>query len=197
LNIPDNSIVKVPRLIGWIAATVAASGAALQMRDVDGQLLSFFQPSGKISLLFFISSDCPISNSYAPEIQRICQGYGPKGVACSLLYEDLAADSTAVRKHLEDYRFRGIPAVIDARRAAAKQAKATVTPEAVLVDHKGEIRYRGRIDNFYAALGKPRRQVTVHDLTDALDAVLAGKMVANPQTQALGCYIVDPEILKR
>jgi hypothetical protein len=197
LNIPDNSIVKVPRLIGWIAATVAASGAALQMRDVDGQLLSFFQPSGKISLLLFISSDCPISNSYAPEIQRICQGYGPKGVACSLLYEDLAADSTAVRKHLEDYRFRGIPAVIDARRAAAKQAKATVTPEAVLVDHKGEIRSRGRIDNFYAALGKPRRQVTVHDLTDALDAVLAGKMVANPQTQALGCYIVDPEILKR
>jgi hypothetical protein len=77
----------------------------------------------------------------------------------------------------------------------AKQAKATVTPEAVVIDSKGETRYRGRIDNFYAALGKPRQQVTAHDLRDALDAVLAGRPVPNPETKALGCYIVPPDIL--
>jgi len=180
-----------------MAAAAAASGAAVQMYDLDGRALSFFQPSGKISLLFFISSDCPISNSYAPEIQRMCQGCGAKGVACSLLHEDVEVEPGAMRKHLEDYRFRGIPAVSDARRAAAKQSEATVSPEAVLVDREGEIRYRGWIDNFYPALGKPRQQVTIHDLRDALDAVLAGKPVANPQTQALGCYIVDPEVLRK
>jgi hypothetical protein len=32
--------------------------------------------------------------------------------------------------------------------------------------------------------------VTVHDLRDALDAVLTGKSVAAPVTEAVGCFIV-------
>lgn len=76
-------------------------------------------------------------------------------------------------------------------------SKATVTPEAVVVDRNGEIRYRGRIDNFYADLGKPRQQITQHDLADALNAVLAGKPVLHPETKALGCYIVSPDIFKK
>ena len=191
------ALLVISRFPVLMAAAAAASGAAVQMYDLDGRALSFFQPSGKISLLFFICSDCPISNSYAPEIQRICESYGPRGVACSLLYEDADADAATVRKHLDDYRLHNIPAVIDSRRIAAKRANAAVTPEAVLLDRKAEIRYRGRIDNFYASLGKPRQQVTVHDLRDALDAFLAGKPVPTPHTQALGCYIVDPEILRR
>ena len=59
--------------------------------------------------------------------------------------------------------------------AIAERAKATVTPQAVVVGPGGIVKYRGRIDNQYAALGKPRRVVTVHDLRDALDAVLAGR----------------------
>ena len=75
-------------------------------------------------------------------------------------------------------------------------AGATVTPTAVVLDREGAVRYRGRIDDFYAALGKPRRQATTHELRDALDAVLAGKPVAVPEAKALGCYIVSPESLK-
>jgi len=150
--------------------------------------------AGKTNVLFFISSDCPISNSYAPEIQRLCNEYGNKGVGCSLVYEDVGLDTIAMRKHLKEYRYDGMSAVIDRNRKIAKRAKATVTPEAVVIDSRGEIRYRGRIDNFYAALGKPRQQVTAHDLQNALDAVLAGKAVPNPETKALGCYIVPPDI---
>ena len=57
-----------------------------------------------------------------------------------------------------------MPAVIDVDGAIARRAKATVTPQAVVVDRAGVVKYRGRIDNQYAALGKPRRVVTVHDL---------------------------------
>jgi thiol-disulfide isomerase/thioredoxin len=181
-------------IIFWSGVAVAA---AVQIRGIDGQLLDLFRPAGKANVLFFVASDCPVSNSYAPEIQRLCRDYGSKGVGCSLMYEDVDVNTTAVRKHLDDYRYRGIPAAIDSERKIATQAKATVTPEAVVVDGKGEIRYRGRIDNFYAALGQPRQQVTVHDLADALDAVLAGKAVPNPETHPLGCYIVPPDILRK
>jgi DNA-binding helix-hairpin-helix protein with protein kinase domain len=100
-----------------------------------------------------------------------------------------------MQKHLQEYRYAGIPAMIDARRKIANRARATVTPEAVVIDSRGEIRYRGRVDNFYAALGKTRQQVTAHDLRDALDAVLAGQKVPNPENRALGCAIVPSDIL--
>jgi len=156
---------------------------------------TLFRPPGKARVLFFIASDCPISNSYAPEIQHLCGDYAARGVSCSLIYEDVGMDPSSMQKHLRDYRYAGIPAIIDGRRRIANRARATVTPEAVVVDGRGEIRYRGRIDNFYADLGKPRQQVTAHDLRDALDAVLAGKAVPNPETKAWGCYIVPPDIL--
>jgi thiol-disulfide isomerase/thioredoxin len=154
-------------------------------------------PPGGIRVQFFISSDCPISNSYAPVIQRLCGEYGAKGIGCSLVYEDVGLTAASMQKHLAEYGYARIAAVIDTTRKLAKRAGATVTPEAVVVDRRGEIRYRGRIDNFYADLGKPRQQVTAHDLRDALDAVLAGRTVANPETKAWGCYIVPPDILKK
>lgn len=153
--------------------------------------------AGKTNVLFFISSDCPISNSYAPEIQRLCSEYGMKGITCQLVYEDVEITASSMQRHLNEYRYDGVPAVIDSNRKIANRAKATVTPEAVVIDSHSQIRYRGRIDNFYAALGKPRQQVTAHDLRDALDAVLAGKPVPNPETKALGCYIVPPDILSK
>lgn len=184
-------------IIFWSGAALALGAASAQIRAIDGQVLNLFRPAGKANVLFFVASDCPISNSYAPEIQRLCRDYGSKGVGCSLLYEDVDVSATSVRRHLEEYGYRGTPAAIDSERKIAERAGATVTPEAVIVDDRGEIRYRGRIDNFYAALGKPRQQVTVHDLAGALDAVLGGKAVPNPETHALGCYIVPADILRK
>jgi hypothetical protein len=119
------------------------------------------------------------------------------------MYEDVetAASGQAldshVRTHLREYRYSGIPAAVDRARTIAKRAGATITPQAVVVDRAGQIRYRGRIDNFYAALGKPRQQVTERDLRDALDAIVGGRPVAKPDTQALGCRIADPALLRK
>jgi hypothetical protein len=49
--------------------------------------------------------------------------------------------------------------------------------------------YRGRIDNRVADFGSTRPEATVHDLKDALDAVLAGRPVAVPFTKSVGCAI--------
>jgi hypothetical protein len=147
-------------------------------------------PAGTASVLFFITNDCPIANSYAPEIQRICGEYAGKGVSCTLVYSDLTLDAAAIRKHHADFGYPdAIPAVKDTGHKLADATGATITPQAVIVGKGGKVLYRGRIDNFYAALGKPRREATEHDLRQALDEVLAGKPVSHPQTQAIGCYI--------
>lgn len=174
-----------------------AGSVSGQTRDIDGRSIAPFAPAGKASVLLFVQSDCPVSNSYAPEIQRICKAYAAKGVSCSLAYEDVKVDAATVRKHLNDFAYTGVAATIDSSRTLADRARATITPEAVVVDAKGAVRYRGRIDNFYASLGKPRQHVTEHDLTDALDALLAGKPVPKPETEALGCFITRPEPRKK
>ncbi len=219
--------MRSSRVLLWssVFAAVFAVGAAgratsVQILDVDGRLLKPFDPSGAASLVFFVSTDCPVSNSYAPEIQRICREYGPRGVECSLMYEDppplselrrgpagakAKADletagaplDDAVRKHMREYGYSGIPAAVDRSRVIAKRANASVTPQAVVIDRGGEIRYRGRIDNFYAAFGKPRQLVTEHDLRNAIDAVLAGRAAPKRETDAVGCYIVDPAVLRK
>lgn len=190
------AIVAVHLLWGSGRAPAAAT-VSPQVRDVDGRWLRPFNPSGAANVVFFVSSDCPVSNSYAPEIQRLCKQYGSKGIGCALLYEDVHLDAASVRRHLDEYGYRGIPAAIDDERTIASLARASVTPQAVIIDAGGEIRYRGRIDNHYAALGTPRQQTTVHDVSDALDAVLAGRRVSNPETQALGCYIVPADISRK
>jgi thiol-disulfide isomerase/thioredoxin len=184
-----------------LALTLAARGLSVRIAGVDGQMLAPFEPPGVAQVIFFVATDCPISNSYAPEIQRVCRDYGDKGVSCALMYEDVELPNTrldeGVRKHLHEYRYAGIPAAIDRERAIAREAQASITPQAVVVDRTGNIRYRGRIDNFYASLGVSRRQVTERDLRDALDAVLSGRPVARKETQAVGCHIVDPAVVRK
>lgn len=137
-----------------------------------------------------MSTDCPVSNAYAPEIQQVCAAYRPKGVSCALIYEDVHVSVADVRRHLAEHRYQQIPAAIDSDAALASRVHASITPETVVIDRTGAVRYRGRIDNFYLAFGRSRQVVTVHDLRDALDDVLAGKAVAAPLTQAIGCFIV-------
>lgn len=166
-----------------------AAGQPAPVRDIDGRAIAPFKAAQKANVLLFVTSDCPISNGYAPTIQRLCTQYEKRGVSCSLFYEDAAIEPAAVRKHLEEYRYRGVTAAIDSHSAIARQAGATVTPQAVVIDATGQVRYSGRIDDKYVELGKQRRVVTQHDLRDAVDAVLGGRRVANAETPAVGCYI--------
>lgn len=165
----------------------SAFGALPELTDVHGKALPG-PGEAKATVIYFITHDCPISNQYAPEIGRICQEYGERGVQCYLAYVDPDLTVEGIDQHRTDYSHQSA-AILDAAHEIVKAVGATVTPEAVVLDSKGEVAYLGRINNFYAGLGKPRRFVTQHDLRDALDAVLAGKPVENPRTQAVGCYV--------
>ena len=74
---------------------------------------------------------------------------------------------------------------------------STITPTAVVRDVRGNVRYRGRIDNLYINIGRTRQQVTSHDLTDALDAVLAGTPGPTREHEALGLLHRAPTVAAR
>ena len=144
---------------------------------------------GRATVAFFIASDCPISNSYAPEISRICGVYQARGVSCRLVYEDTRLAPADLTTHLSEYRLLQLQATWDASRKLADASSVTITPTAVITDGRDAIQYHGRIDNLYINIGRTRQQVTSHDVVQALDAVLAHKPVLHPRTEPLGCFI--------
>jgi hypothetical protein len=143
---------------------------------------------GRWSTLVFVRSDCPISNQYAPEIRRIHADYAINGVEFFLVYIDRHLTEEAVREHLEEFGHT-LPAILDSDHVLVDKAGATITPEVAIFSEGAELEYRGRINNLYPTLGRPRRQVTEHDLRNALDDLVQGRPVRTPVTQATGCYI--------
>src|SRR3984957_21084696 len=94
---------------------------SITLRDVDGHELKPLVPKGPAEVLFFITNDCPIANSYAPEIQRICGDYAAKGVSCMLVYSDPSIDAAAIRKHRADFGYNDtISAVSDGKHDLAR-----------------------------------------------------------------------------
>jgi len=176
-----------------------AVAPAFELRDVDGTACKPLQAArergAKAVCFLFVAIDCPISNGYAPEINRICQAYGKtkdgkKDGAFDFYFvhadPDLApADA---KKHAADYGY-DCPVLMDRKKELAGALGAKVTPEAFVVSTDGAVLYHGRIDDRYVAYGKSRIEPTVRDLRAALDAIEAGKAVATPETKAIGCPI--------
>jgi hypothetical protein len=175
----------------WILFTLGAiAHPAMKVADISGvEREPLNVAPGHAETLIFVDQTCPVSNYYAHEIRRICDAYAGRGVGCALIYVDPNLSNADAKKHAAEYGHGDYPKFVDRKHALVEATGATNTPEAVVVKPGGAIAYRGRIDDYYADFGKPRQQVTEHDLRDALDAVLAGKLVANPQTKPVGCYI--------
>jgi peroxiredoxin len=159
------------------------------LRDTTGAAHTAAEWSGhKAVLLFFVTTDCPISNSYVPEMNRIRDEYAAQGVLTYAVQADTTTPDADVAKYARDFHY-GFPLLLDPRQALVNLTGATVTPEAVVLSLAGQVLYHGRIDNRVADFGKQRPQATEHDVRDALDAVLAGKPVARPATKSIGCAI--------
>jgi Flp pilus assembly protein TadD/mono/diheme cytochrome c family protein len=142
-----------------------------------------------VTVLVFTTTDCPISNRYAPEIQRLASRF--EGRAYFRLVYPVPTDTdAAIREHVKKFGYR-FEWVRDHDQKLVRQTGATVTPEVAVLDAAGTMVYRGRIDDRYIAFGRDRPEPTVRDLERSLDAVLAGKPVPLPRTRAIGCILSD------
>ena len=143
-----------------------------------------------MTVLIFVSTECPISNRYAPEIKRLHEEFAMRGIRFRLVYPNPLDSEADVTRHVEEYGYPQI-AERDPDHTLVKMAGATITPEAVAFDASQRLVYRGRIDDRFVELGRERPAAAQRDLRNALTALLAGKRVSPSQTQAVGCFIAD------
>jgi peroxiredoxin len=175
-------------------APVLANGPAaipqFSLADTDGHIHTPAEWAGKHAVvLLFVSTDCPLSNRYVPELNRIQGSYASRGVAFYAVQGDATIPAADVKKHVQEFAYV-FPYLLDPAESLAEFAGAATTPEAAVLSARGELLYLGRIDNRLQGYGQERVKVTEFDLRETLDAVLAGKPVPNPRTKALGCAIV-------
>jgi thiol-disulfide isomerase/thioredoxin len=160
--------------------------------DVSGVSRDPLKTSDHVAtVLLFIAPDCPISNSFAREITRIAAAYEPKGVAIYAIHSDPRITADVARKHASDYGY-DFPVLLDPAQRLAKRVRATVTPEAAVLDRAGNVVYLGRIDDTFYSFGHRRETPTTHELRDALDAVMEGRPVSLAAAPPIGCEIPPP-----
>lgn len=183
----------------WLLATVifgllplasVRSAAAQSALNLEGKTFDPFQASaGKPVVLVFVRTDCPISNRYAPLLQKLHAAYSAKA-AFWLVYPDKQSTAKQIQDHLREFGYT-MAALRDPDHILVKRAAASITPEAAVFDQQGKLLYHGRIDNWYEDAGRSRPAPTSHELRSALDAAIVGKPSPVATAAAVGCYISD------
>ncbi len=141
-----------------------------------------------LTVFVFTTTDCPISNSYVPEVKRLAAKF--KADASFTLVYPVPGDTEAmIREHHSKFAY-SIPSIRDVDLRLVKLTGVTMMPE-VAVMRGSTLLYRGRIDDRYVELGKERPAPTQRDLEAALVSAISGKPVAVRETQAVGCILSD------
>ena len=76
------------------------------------------------------------------------------------------------------------PYLRDENQNMAAGFKAEYTPEIFVFDKERKLRYHGRIDDY-----KDETKVNSRDFRGALDSILSGREIVQPDTHAFGCTI--------
>ncbi len=140
-----------------------------------------------LTVYVFLNTECPISQQYVRRLSALSRQYA-SSVRFVALFPSKTDTPPLIQAFGKEYglTFPGRP---DACATLARQLRARVTPEVVVLDTTGRVRYRGAIDDWYVALGKHRSDVTEPYLLNALTALLARNDVTVRETEAVGCLI--------
>jgi peroxiredoxin len=179
-------------LMALVLTVPLGAAPAVRLPDLDNRPVDPFlaaQDSSAI-VFFFTSVECPISNRYAPVVQRLYETFAAQGVRFWLVYPNPSESPAAIRDHLKAFHYP-MPALRDPKHDLVKLTKVSVTPEVAVYDRARALVYHGRIDDRYVSLGLERPAPTRQDLAEVLTATLAGKPVRAASIQAFGCFIAD------
>ncbi len=182
-------LVGVMALVGLVGSgELAKPTVAFRLQDHRGAWHTLDEARDrKVVVLAFLGAECPLAEAYAPRLAEVARDFGKRGVGFFGVDANQQDGPVAIGRFAEKH---GLPFPIlkDVGNSLADRLGAERTPEVFVLDGSRAVVYRGRVDDQYA-IGIHRPSPTRHDLVDALVAVLAGRPVATPRTDAVGCKI--------
>jgi hypothetical protein len=180
-------------------------GAAQQTvyaQDPDGRpITTLADPSTRAVVLFFVASDCPISNRTFPEMQRLRLQFSGENIRFWYVYANATDPPPAILVHQRAFDPGGTP-IRDTAGTLARMTGAKVTPEvAILIPSPTSTHapahwtpiYTGRIDDRFLRLGLERPRATQHFAERVLTEILTHRPTDKPTGTPIGCAIVGPD----
>lgn len=171
--------------------TTAPDFALLEPATGKTVTLSEIAADAQATVVMFLCNHCPYVLYVNPQIVRIVAEYAVKGVAFvginsndAKAYPEDAPERMPAHAAAVGYTF---PYLFDETQAVARAYDAACTPDFYVFDQNLKLRYRGQLDS-----SRPKRnpvEPTGEDLRTALDAVLVGRPVPEPQRPSGGCNI--------
>jgi peroxiredoxin len=169
------------------------------LKGVDGKtygLKDFNKAS--VLVIIFSCNHCPTAQAYEDRIITLTNDYKTKGVEVVMIspnninalnyselgYTDMGDSFEEMKQRAADKKFP-FPYLYDGdEQKTALEYGPVATPHCFVFDRDRILRYTGRVDGSEKpGTGKGE------DVRNAIDAVLAGKPVANPVTKVFGCSI--------
>ncbi len=138
---------------------------------------------------FFLLEDCKITQAYIPEIKKLHAEFESDSIEFKAFFPSPSSDENLVKTFFDDYH-PGLTCVIDDNQKMAKKFDISVMPEVVIYQENiNKVLYQGRIDNWFAGLGKRRAKATKHELRDCLIKIQKAQAIQAQKTEAIGCYL--------
>jgi peroxiredoxin len=158
------------------------------LTDQNGKTHTLSDLAGKTVVLEWTCTKCPfVVDIYDRGVTKDIQAHfeGEKNLVYLLVDSSNFANAETAKAWGDKYEF-STPTLLDASGEVGRAYGAKRTPQVIVIDADGVVRYNGAIDdNAMGRKGDGAAQFT----TDAITAVLAGKEVATAKTKAWGCSV--------
>ncbi len=143
----------------------------------------------EVLVIIFMCNHCPYIKATVSRMIAIQSDYQEKGVQLVGINandaEGYPEDSFEAMQEWAKEVGLNFPYLYDESQAVAESYQAQCTPDIYVFDQNRKMAYHGRIDDNW----KEPDEVTKQDLRLALDAILGGSLVPEPQLPSMGCSI--------
>lgn len=193
-SLPRSSLLALV-IAACVVAPLSGNSQTVWGQSPDGSQVTELAPSrSRVLVLFFVATDCPISNRSFPEMKRLREKYTPQEAAFWYVYPNDDETPQAVEDHQRSFDAHGI-SMLAHGPDIVRLAHVYATPEVAILKRAPrtgwQTIYAGPIDNRYVKFGLERSRATEHYADDAIAAAIAGRKPMPATGNIVGCAIMN------
>ena len=193
LSIGNQSFAQHPETLA-----IGSTAPDFNLKGTDGKMYTLKSfASYPILAIVFSCNHCPTAQAYEERIKKLTSDFKAQKVGMVVIssndpsairldelgYTDLSDTYEEMKVRAKDLNYN-FPYLYDGDNQKTALAYGPVaTPHIFIFDKNRKLQYNGRIDDVEKPTGTPKN----NDARDAIEAMLAGKPVANPATKTFGC----------
>jgi peroxiredoxin len=164
-----------------------------ELKDINGKAVKLSDYKGKIVVLEWFNPQCPFivySHGEKGPLRDMASTVAADGIVWLSINSSAPGKEGAGlelnKKMGEEWKIKN-PILLDESGTVGMKYGAKTTPHMYIIDAKGNLAYRGALDN--APMGNVDGDAKMNYVQAAIADIKAGRPVAKPETKSYGCSV--------